>query len=315
MMNAPFNYNQINAMINSYEPNTLKKCDNARFHFWQRAFLQRVQSLIEIDGLPEQWKGRNKNFLYFALFTLGFVAVSDKSDKKKYGTYFSPAFPSGVSMYFQPTKVILNNPVMAGKELEIGKDCELLQFTPDYCGIMDIINYFAEQMALADTAMNTSLVNSKIPFILGGKTKATVQAIKKMLDNVNEGETATFYDTRIRDDEQTQDTPFQQVKLFTASDYISDKLQETHNTILNQFDNEIGIPSVPYEKKERLISSEVDTKAVDSTARCRVWLDCLKNSCEVINAHYGLNLSAKLTYLDLTANGKGGDENANTIQP
>lgn len=318
MMNAPFNYNQINLAINSYQPNTLKKCDNDRFHFWQRALFQRVQSLIAIDGLPETWKGRNKNFLYYCLIAFGFVAVSDKSGKNsygKYGKYFSASHISGVSFYYQPTKLVLNNPVLSGLELEIGKDCELLQLTPDYHGIMDIIDYFAEQLALVDTALNTSYVNTKIPFILGGKTKAVVQAIKKILDNVNEGETATFFDTRIRDDENTQDTPFQQVKLFTASDYISDKLQENHNSILNMFDNEIGIPSVPYEKKERLVSSEIDTKLVDSTARCRVWLDCLKNSCEIINKHYGLNLSAKLTYLDFSDDGKDGENDDYIVQP
>lgn len=293
MISTPYNYNKINLFVNAYAPNTLHKCDNERFRFWQRALFQRVQSVFEIGGLPEEWKGRNKNFLDFCLIAFGYVAVSEDT---KHGIYFSPANVSGTSFYYQPTYAVLNNPVLAGKKLNIGKECELLQLTPDYFGLYDVINYFAEQLALVDTATTTSIVNSKIPFILGGKTKAVVQAIKKMLDEVNEGNTATFFDSRIRDDEESQDTPFQQVKLFTASDFITDRLQENHNTILNMFDNEIGIPSVPYEKKERLVSAEVDTKKVDSTARTTVWLECLKQSCEIINKHYGTALKPRLTY-------------------
>ena len=305
----PYNYNEINTFVSSYEPNTLHNCDNARFLYWQRSLFQRVQSIFEIDNIPDAWKGRNKNFLDFVLIAFGFCVVSDDT---KYGKFFAPASLTGRSLYYQPTLAIINNPVMAGRKLKIGKDCELLQLTPDYMGLYDIINYFAEQLALVDTASNTSLVNSKIPYILGDKTKGVVQAIKNLLDRVNEGNTATFFDSRIQDDKSSDEqNPFQQVKLFTKDDYITDKLLQDRNTILNEFDNEIGIPNVPYEKKERLISAEINTQKVDATARCSVWLECLKSSCDLINAHYGLNLAPRLTYnTDETGRTEEGDTNA-----
>ena len=296
MYRPPYNYNEINMFVSSYEPNTIHKCDNQRFLFWQRCLFQRVQSIFEIDNIPNAWRGRNKNFLDFLLIAFGYVVVSEDP---KYGIYFAPAGLSGKSLYFQPTTAVINNPVMAGRKLTIGEDCELLQLTPDYLGLYDIINYYAEQLALADTATSTSLVNSKIPYILGGKTKGVVQAIKKLLDRVNEGEPATFFDSRIIDDASSDNSdPFHQIKLFTSQDFITDRLLENHNSLLNMFDNEIGIPSVPSEKKERLISAEVDTKQIDATARCSVWLECLKTSCDVINKHYGLNLQPRLTNTD-----------------
>lgn len=305
MYKSPYNYNELNMMVSSYEPNTLHTCDNGRFLFWQRSLFQRVESIFEIDGIPNAWKGRNKNFLDYLLIAFGFCVVS-KDDQ--HGLYFSPASLSGRSLYYQPTTAIINNPVFAGRKLTINKDCELLQLTPDYLGLYDTINYYAEQLALADTAISTSLVNSKIPYILGGKTKGVVQAIKKLLDRVNEGNTATFFDSRILDSENSENPdPFHQVKLFTAGDFITDRLLENHNSLLNMFDNEIGIPSVPYEKKERLISAEVDTKQVDATARCSVWLECLKTSCDIINAHYDTSLVPRLTYNDERTSVKEGE--------
>lgn len=67
-------------------------------------------------------------------------------------------------------------------------------------------------------------------------------------------------------------------------------------TILNQFDNEIGIPTVPYQKKERMVTSEADSKIIDSTARSVVWRDCLVSCCKIIINMYGVNLNPILRY-------------------
>ena len=198
-------------------------------------------------------------------------------------------------MYYQPTTAILQNPEMAGRQLIIGKDCELLKLTPDYIGLCDIIDYYAEKLALIDTSINTSLVNSKLPFYLFADTKAAAESIKKMIDNANSGNTAIVANDVIKVQRPDGTDLIQQLKLFSANDYISDKLLADHSTLLNNFDAEIGIPSVPFEKKERLVTAEADSRKIDSTARARVWIETLQNSCDIINKHYNLNLTATLT--------------------
>ena len=198
-------------------------------------------------------------------------------------------------MYFQPTTAVLNNPEMAGKKLKIGKDCELLKLTPDYRGLMDIINYYAEKLALIDTSTNTSLVNSKFPFYLFADTKAAAEAIKKMIDNANQGETTIVANSALTAKNPDSDELIKVLKLFSVDEYITDKLLADHSTILNNFDAEIGIPSVPFEKKERLVTAEADSRKLDSTARARVWLESLESSCEIINKHFDLELEPVLT--------------------
>ena len=67
-------------------------------------------------------------------------------------------------------------------------------------------------------------------------------------------------------------------------------------TILNSFDNEIGIPTVPYEKKERMVQSEAESRQVDSKARVTVWVETLNRGFKGINNLYNTNMKATYKY-------------------
>ena len=70
-------------------------------------------------------------------------------------------------------------------------------------------------------------------------------------------------------------------------------------TILNSFDNEIGIPTVPYEKKERMVQSEAESRQVDSKARVTVWVETLNRGFNGINNLFNTNMKAKYKYENL----------------
>lgn len=306
-MYAPYEYSKINLATSSYQPNSIHVCDNEAYNFWQRALFQRIQSVFKINNIPENWKGNVEDFLEYLLIAFGYVVISESSE---YGIYFSAGNLSGFNLYYQPTKAILVNPVnsLAGKELEIGVKCELLKFTPDYRGLMDIINYYSEKLALIDTSINTSLINSKIPYYLFADTKSAAESLKKMMDNANAGNPAVVANDVIKVQRPDSDELIKQLKLFSASDYITDKLLADHSTLLNNFDAEVGIPSVPFEKKERLVTDEANSRKLDATARARVWLDTLQSSCDIINAHYGLNLQPELTINEFSGEEDNSDE-------
>lgn len=295
MSYIPMNYEQINLAAGTYTPSTIKAYNNQAFRFWERSLFQRATSVIDIKGIPESWHGKVKDFLYYCLFKFGYVIVSKNAE---YGTYFQPASLTGFDFYYQPTKAVVTNPAMKrSRTLKIGTECELMKLTPDYMGVYDIITYYAEKMALIDTAMNTSLINSKIPYILGAKNRAAAQSLKKIMDIVNRGEPAVVYDQRIQDDVQSKDSPFQHVKLFDGNDYITDKLLQDHASILNKFDTEIGIQTLPYEKKERFVTAEADSKKIESIARCTVWVRTLNESFETIRELYpDVDMMAELTF-------------------
>lgn len=294
MMYTPLNYNQINIAAGTTNPSSVKSFNNKTFAFWERSLFHRAQSVLDIN-VPSAWDGKTKDFFKYCLFKYGFVAISYDSN---YGYYFQPCTLSGYDLYYQPTDAIITNPVFNGsKQLKISSECELLKLTPDYMGVWDIISYTAEKLSTLDNAINMSIINNKFAFILGARNKTASAALKKILDLVNRGEPAVVYDMKLINDPTDKEMPFQQWERKLKDSYItSDQLQD-FQTILNNFDAEIGIPTIPYQKKERMVTNEADARSYDAKARSITWFNTLTSSIKEVKALYpDLNLSVKLHY-------------------
>ena len=291
----PLNYRNLNIAENTFMPNTVKSYNNRTFNYWARSLFQRACSTIIFDKIPEAWEGAPKDFLYYCLFRYGFVAVFDLPE---YGITFNPCTLSGYNIYYQFTNAIISNPAIEkGLNLEIDKECALLRLTPDYMGIYDIIAYYAEKISTLDVALNTALINSKIGMVLAAKTRNAALGLQMALDKINRGEPAVILDKTIVDDAQTHEDPFQLIDRDVGRNYISDRLLNDFQTLINNFDTEIGIPTLPYQKRERMVTSEAESKIIDSTSRSVVWFDTLTASIDNIKKLYpDINLSAKLRY-------------------
>lgn len=295
MRYTPLNYEKINIVAGSNFPSAIKSRNNQSFAFWERALFQRAISIFEFT-FPESWQGNTKDFILYCLFKYGYGCVAYD---EQFGVFFQPCTLSGYNFYYQPSDAIVTNPAMIeSKTYEIGKDCEILKLTPDYMGIWDIIDYYAEKLSLLDNSINVGLVNSKFPFIFGAKNKAAAQAIKKVMDYVNKGEPCIVYDQRIADDANSKSEPWQFLDLKVKDNYLLDQQLQDFQTIINSFDCEIGIPTVPYQKKERMVTSEAESKQIESIARCTVWKESLDNSMGEINKMFDLGLSVKLRFAE-----------------
>ena len=301
----PFNYEQINLIQGTYFPSTVKNRNNKAFRFWERAFFQRACSTL-ILTMPEEWQ-ENKDLMYWCLFAYGFVGCGTLPDL---GRWFNPGTLNGYDFYYRPRNFILANPYYKeAKEMEIGTECELIKLTPDYRGIWDIINYYADKMAQMDVAINTAITNSKFAFIVGAKNKAAAEVLKKLFDKVNSGEPAVFFDKKLANDGTDKEEPWQ--ALFRDNlkqSYIVTDLLRDFQTLINDFDTEIGIPTIPYEKKERMVTSEAESKQIDATSRSIIWYDTLKDSFERANKFLGLSGDNALK-VELRYNMEGGAEN------
>ena len=158
--------------------------------------------------------------------------------------------------------------------------------------------------SVLDNAINMSLINNKFAFLLGARNKAAGEALKKMLDKINKGEPAVIYDMKLLNDPTDKDVPFQEWRRddLKSSYLTTDQLMD-FQTILNNFDTEVGIPTIPYQKKERMVTTEAESRVIDSTSRSIVWYDTLTSSIENIKALYpDLVLDVELRY-------KEGDQN------
>lgn len=300
----PLNYNQINELAGQCHPSTIKTYNNVSFAFWERALFQRALSIMNFN-IP--WDGTVKDFFKYCLFSRGFVAVFKHDD---FGLTFQPCALEGYDWYYRPTKAIVVNPAITNSlQLKIGEDCEVLKLTPDYMGVWDIIEYYASKLSNLDNAIDISLVNNKYPFLLAAKNKGAAEAMKKMLDLANSGEPAIIYDKRVTangDDKSDEPWHVWDRGNLRESYLTSDQLAD-FRTLLHNFDTEVGIPTLPIEKKERMISSEASSLEVDATSRSRVWEETFNESAKKVKEHYGTDISVELTY-----NTEGGNEDGET---
>ena len=241
----------------------------------------------------------------YCLFKYGYLAIFTDD---KFGLSFQPCSLKGYDFYYQPTQALVANPLLE-KTFTISDDCEILKLTPDYFGCFDIIDYYAEKLSMLDVSINSSIVNSKFAYLLGAKTKGAAQALKKLLDQINKGEPAVIYDSRIFDDPSSKGdvSPFQTwFRDSMKNNYITSDLLQDFQTLLNDFDREIGIPTIPYQKKERLVQSEAESTEIDAKARSIVWINTLDSSIKEVKQLYpDIRLSARLRYGEA---GEGGDE-------
>lgn len=305
-MYMPLNYNQINLGAGTYSPSSVKSYNNKSFAFWERSLFQRMTSVIDFE-LPDAWSGKIKDFFLYCLYRWGFVCISEN---EKFGQYFQPCSLSGYTFYYQPSKAIIANPEL-NEELKIGEECQILKLTPDYLGAWDVIWYFAEKFSTLDNAINMSLINCKYPFFLGAKNKTASAALKKMLDLANKGEPAVIFDMKLNNDPTDKDIPFQiwDRGNLKNSYLTSDQLQD-FQTLMYLFDSEIGIPTEPYQKKERMVTSEVEMKQADALARSETWIKTIQSSIDEVKKLYpDIRLSAELHYNieDVQSDQEGGE--------
>ena len=295
----PLNYDQINNVEGHLQPSMLKYCNSITFAYWQRSLFQRAISTIDFQNLPEGWEASVRDFFYWCVFSYGYVGVF-KTDK--FGLVFQPGGLKGFDFYYQPVEFIVANPKLKGMSgrFKIHEKCELIKLTPDYKGIWDIINYYAMLLSALDSGIHMSIVNSKFAYLLGAKNKAAAEALKKAFDKIASGEPAVVLDNSLlQQDSQSKEEAwsFLERSNLKQSYLTTDQLMD-RSTLLSSFDAEIGIRSLHYNKKERLVTAEAESREQDSTARLDVWKATLDSSLELVNNMFNLNIKAELTYDD-----------------
>lgn len=296
MFKLPFSQQQISALETCYIPSAVKSRNNLTYRFWERSLFQRALSTIIVDG-SNDWTGSVKDFLCYCLFRFGFVACFETDEL---GKVFNPCTLSGYNFYYQYTNALVSNPTLRQSlNLKIGSECELLKLTPDYQGIYDIVSYYAEKLSTLDNAINMSIINNKFSWLIAAKNKGAAETLKKIFDKVNRGEPSVYFDSRLLDDAVTKGEPWQFLERpnLKQSYITTDQLMD-FQTLLNNFDTEIGIPVLPYQKRERMVTSEAESKIIDATSRSVVWFDTLTESAKKVNDFFEIPdfIAFKLRY-------------------
>ena len=280
---APFDYQTQNYYNANRSPSTIHTKNTRIRRYFRKYLLQKAISVFKWN-IPEEW---DKDYFLYTLYGLGYIAVIDTD---KYGVICQGGALGGYNIYYRPSYIIITNPLLQGSiTANIDKDTAIIKLQPDYSSIMDIVGFYADQLALAAESLGVNLVNVKTGIVFGADNKNSAESYKKMFDGLSSGDPAIVIDKKLLDE---QGKPvwfpfFQNVKQsYVASDILSDMRK-----IEAMFDTDIGIPNANTDKAERLITSEVNANNVETATRCELWLDSIRKGLTKANEMFNLNLS------------------------
>ena len=282
-MQIPEYYNYINETNSRVNPSTIHAMGTGLAQYYRRYLLQRAMSVFKWD-LPKQW---SKNYFLYVLYCYGYITVVNTD---KFGVICQACGLQGYDVYYQPTRAVIANPLLNGiLEPKIGRQCELIRLQPDYGGIMDIVSFYADMMALSAETAGTDLLNSKLSYVFGAKDKAQAESFKKMFDLITAGLPATFIDKNLyTSDGKPNWMIFNQSLKDT---YIVSDIMDDMRKWERMFDTEIGIPNSNTEKKERMLTDEVNSNNTETRSKSALWLETLQECCDKVNSMFGLSLA------------------------
>lgn len=284
---------------NAQSLNILAPANSNLAWFFMRYLLQKAISVFRWR-LPANW---DKDYLLYCLYCFGRVAVINTD---RFGVIPQACGLMGYNVFYRPTNAIITNPLLTGIiQPRIDVDCTIIKLQPDYGGLMDIIRYYANLLAQASEAVAVNLNNSKLALAFFAKNKAAGEAFKKAFDAISNGQPMVVIDKSLLADDGSPlwDTIQQHVK----ENYIVDDLLSDMRKITAQFDTDIGIPNANTDKRERLITDEVNANNVETYSKCALWLEQLQESCRKTRAMFGIDID--VDWREIPDTQGGGAEN------
>ena len=286
----PMRYDMLNMIDARVSPNVVHSTNTAVFHFYVRYLLQRLISVFKFEGLPEEWA---ENYFSYVLFGIGYVAIINTD---RYGIIPQKCTVGDrITLFRQPQKAIITNPVFdRSYDLLIGKQCEVIKMQPDWGNGLDIVSTYADLMTMAIESAGINMYNSKAGFVFFADSKAGAESFKKAYDEISSGNPLTVIDKSLMREDGSPAWQF-----FTpdvGSNYITGNLLNDMRTLENQFNSMIGIPNANTQKRERMITSEVEANSIEVSTLPIVWLETMRKDIEKVNRMFGLNISVSLRY-------------------
>ena len=282
-MEIPVGYGDINLYESSFSPSTVHVKNVALQRYFRKYLLQKAISVFKWK-LPEEW---DEDYFKYMLYGVGYIAVLNT---RSFGVICQTGALGGYNLYYRPSYIIITNPLLKQTiTANINQDCALIKLQPDYSSIMDIVGFYADQMALCAEAIGMNLVNVKTSTVFGAENKAQAETFKKAFDVVNGGDVAVVVGKNLFDDTgKPKWFPFVQnmKELYITSDLLSDMRK-----IEAMFDTRIGIPNANTDKKERLVTDEINANNVETATMCEQWLESIRKGIKKANDMYGLTLS------------------------
>lgn len=257
------------------------------YEMYKRQFMTLAENVFEYENLPEFIDVSYMNKILVRQGSIAFFY----DDVLKEVVALPYTNMGKLDIYGRPTSIMVR--ALNGKyyrKLNPGEFIIMYDNNGRYPIYMDILQY-AERMGQVTRTMDINIDQQKTPRVwLTRQDKE--KSIKDLLNNVDAySESVIAYDDINLDETQC---------ILQPAPYVADKLQDTKENVYNEFLRLIGVASVTEQKKERLITDEVQASQGGTIASRFSRFQPREKAIKLINEKFGeyLKKEIKVKYYD-----------------
>jgi len=272
--------------------------------FYIQQLTDKMLSAFKITGYPEDW---DIDFLKRELLINGKIIITDSV----FGVQPLTGSLTGINLSNRPNRAIITNPLISDSiERIINIDCVILKIRGDYTGLENLIRIYAYKLAACDGSIDSNLLNTRWAHIFYSDSKQASDSAKLVYDQISQGNPAVF----VKRDRSAAD-------LATATSFshdyfnnnvkqmfIADDVQLVKSKIMKDFLSELGYNNANTDKKERLITDEVNSNLQECVGSVLDMRDTLMEEIERANSMFGLNLQFTMPFLNANETDDMSDE-------
>lgn len=273
-------------------------CDvEENYNFYFKWLLAKLHDLFIWKNIPDHI---DVTALNNELFLNGQVCWTEMKDGKVYPLYGNVS--GRENAFYCPTKYIIANPVLGSKSVNIdplnGEVDGIMMYNspadktftwlPGSGGLYQLIKQTATLLADNIVSINTAQINSRVNTIVTADSVQLKNSAEEYLKRLYSGKPYTVMDENLLENIHINPVSSPQLANVLA------QLIELHQYIIAQFFNNIGIKTNPVNKKERLITGEIDSVDNFLAVNLNEMLKSRQVACALINAMFDMDISVEL---------------------
>lgn len=254
------------------------------------SYIIRLDSMFEWKGLPDTIP---EYILERYLKINGWCGIgyAPENSKKKGLFCFFGGLGSTPDEYYQPTEIILANPVLGSKAYTIGEDVVWARNDSLGYGVSRLLSRYSHLLAANDISINIAQVTSRIPFVITAEDGASIESAKQFIKDAEDGKIGHIVDDSWFKENGVNIVP---TTSNNSGNYLK-ALIELHQYLKAQCSNDLGIGSNYNMKRERLTQIEAENSTPYLLPLVDEMLKFRKKICEDVNAMFDQNWSVELS--------------------
>ena len=221
--------------------------------------------------------------------TLHYNGLSIFYDNGVYGGFLAlKGSPAGrLNMYDDPVEFVVYGNTFVNERVK-AKDCVPIWANAVRRPDNDIVMYFASRFAALDQTIDINTMTQRHPFIVAADQNE-IYSLQNAFNQIQEGQPVLWGFPNMLSPEALS----QRVNVLNMGIHPDTiiKLQDTKSRIWNECMSMLGINNVNTDKRERMVTDEVNANNDQVDAVKRSALDARQQAAERINAKYDLHVS------------------------